>query len=54
MLAPLTQSEPVRWRVKCPKARELLRVKIMNRRARNKMARSRDFRNYNEMSEDYE
>lgn len=51
MLAPLTQSEPVRWRIIDKEAREFRLRQISNRRKMNAMARSRGFRNYDEMSE---
>ncbi|MCX7320410.1 MAG: hypothetical protein NT113_13285 [Hyphomicrobiales bacterium] len=54
MLAPLTQSEPVRWYVKDEEARQSIYRKLMARRRSNAMARIRGFRNYAEMCGDDE
>lgn len=41
----------MRWQIKDPQARQFRFRQIINRRARNAMARSRGFRNYAQMSE---
>lgn len=47
-----SDSAPVRWRIKDNEARQFVYRMIMARRLRNKMARSRGFRNYAEMCGD--